>query len=135
MFFCLAASSGCNQDLEPLPAAQISGTVLLDGEPLPEGEIYFVNASEGRNDMLHIKDGKFAGKATLGERKVEIRAYEEVVSEDAKAMYGADAQASRENYIPAKYNTESTLTATIEDGKTYEFEVTSRGSGTSKKSE
>jgi hypothetical protein len=108
------------------PTAPVSGTVTLDGQPLADGEIYFVKADEGINEILPIKDGKFSGKASLGDRKVEIRSYKEVKANTE--MYGADAPVTKQDVIPAKYNAESTLKATIAAGGStpLEFAVTSK---------
>ena len=48
------------------PTADISGTGTLDRRPLADGEISFVQVSEGVNEVLPIKAGKFSGKPSLG---------------------------------------------------------------------
>lgn len=116
----------CNQEQELPPTFPASGEVTLDGDPMPEGEIAFVNVSEGVRDMLPINNGKFEGEVLPGERKVEIRAYR--VEKANVEMYGDDAPDSRINYIPAKYNDNSDLTATITDSgpNEFNFEVSSK---------
>jgi hypothetical protein len=106
---------GCN-DGPPAPKlTQVSGTVMLDGAPMAEGEITFSEPAKGAIDTIKVIDGRFEGKTQPGEKRVEIRAYR--LGKPNTAMYGPDAKAEKENYIPAQYNSESTLTATIpEDG-------------------
>lgn len=108
----------------------VSGTVTLDGQPLAEGEIYFKDTTKGDVAFGQIKDGKFAFQAPAGPKKVEIYAYKMELDPVAKEMYGDQAQPTKVNYIPAKFNTDSTLTATVEastePGKnTFEFKITS----------
>ena len=108
----LASLVGCGPDMPAdRPKAEVSGTVTFDGAPLPEGEITFSKVAEGVGDTLPIKDGKFLGQVSVGDRKVEIRAYRE--SKAATSMYGDDAPVSKENYLPAKYHTDSTFKADI----------------------
>lgn len=124
----LLVSLGCNSEPKGPPKTKISGTVNLDGKPLPEGEIAFVKVDQGVNDVLPVKDGKFAGEASIGERKVEVRAYREAKVEGAGGYTPPDATATKENYIPPAYNTNSKLTAKIEEGKEtpLAFDVTSK---------
>lgn len=118
--------SACNQEQKLPDTYPVSGEVMLDGEPMPEGEIAFVKVSEGIRDMLPITNGKFEGGVLPGERTIEIRAYR--VEKAGVEMYGDDAPETRVNYIPAKYNENSDLTATITESGPNElkFEVTSK---------
>jgi len=116
----------CNQEQKLPPVFPVSGEVTLDGDPMPEGEIAFVKVSEGIRDMLPIKNGKFEGEVLPGDRKIEIRAYR--IEKAGVEMYGDDAPESRVNYIPAKYNENSDLSATITESGPNElkFEVSSK---------
>jgi len=93
---------------------------------MAEGEITFAEPAKGAADMIKIVNGRFEGQAQPGDKKVEIRAFRPGTPN--MAMYGPDARAELENYIPAKYNTNTTLKATIgEDGtKDLKFDATSR---------
>ena len=110
------------------PTYAVSGTVTLDGEPLAEGEIYFLTPAEGQVDILSIENGKFEGEAKAGSRRVEIRAYKMEEAEVPADMPGLELEPSKVNYLPAAYNTESTLTADVSDSKPNEFtfELTSK---------
>ena len=102
----------------------VSGKVTLDGKPLPEGEIIF--ASPGLvPETLPIKDGKYEGKVQVGNKRVEIAAYRDG---PRQFMGTQDMGPSRENYIPARYNVNSTLKAEVSDSgpKEFDFAVTSR---------
>lgn len=109
----------------------VRGTVMLDDKPMAEGEIYFKNPAAGSVHMATIKDGKFEGRASAGEKRVEIYAYKMEIDPMAKEMYGDQAQPTKINLIPDKYNANSTLKATVEaseapDKNTFEFKVTSQ---------
>lgn len=123
---CCFGLSGCKGEAGPkiVPVAVVSGTVTLDGKPMdePEGTITF--AVPGQPPAtLPIKGGKFEGKATTGDARVEIRAMRqgEPVMMDGKPVEGS----GKVNYIAAKYNDQSTLTTKIAatGAKDLKFEV------------
>jgi hypothetical protein len=87
---------------------KVSGEVSLDGKPMPDGEISFVVMGEPP-ETLAVKEGKFSGEVTHGEKRVEIRAYREGKIPPTATI----KEAPKENYIAAKYNSASTLKATV----------------------
>ena len=105
----LALLAGCGG---PTPA-DVSGTVLIDGTPLADGEILFVPA-DGKSgpDAGPIKDGKYTIKATPGSKKVQIKASRPTAKVDP--VMGA---AAKESMIGPEYNDQTTLTAEIKAGK------------------
>lgn len=86
----------------------IAGTVTLDGKPLPEGLISFRTIANGAIETMNIKDGAFQGTARDGDRRVEIYVLRKKTQE-----FAGVATPLQENTIPARYNTESTLTAKV----------------------
>ena len=123
-----SALAGCNGQSGPKVATlcDVSGTVDLDGQPMADGEISFSKPGAGPT-IIAVKDGKFAGKTSAGEKRVEIRKYipgKPIMMGDKPSLTPPDP----ENILPAKYNAESKLTATIPDaGKNdLKFEVTSK---------
>ncbi|MBN9118913.1 MAG: hypothetical protein J0I06_07100 [Planctomycetes bacterium] len=121
LFLVLAALIGCGKSGPKL--VPVSGTVTYDGQPLPEGTVYFKTAQTGAMDTLPVKDGKFEGSAEVGERRVEVTAYRTKV-QDLNGMKGE----IKESLVPARFNANSTLTATVKaDGpNTFKFDVTSK---------
>lgn len=116
----LLVSLGCGgQGVQRYP---VSGTVTLDGKPLAKGTVYFKTVQTGALDTLPVEDGKFEGLAEKGERRVEINAYR---SRTISGPMGGEVQ---ENLIAGRFNTESTLTATVSPTapNTYQFEVTGK---------
>jgi hypothetical protein len=97
---------GCTSS--PPPVA-ISGTVTVDGKPLPEGDIILTGEGTAP-ETFQIKDGKFEGQAKIGKKRVEIHAMKK--GEPTK-MGDKVIEASPVNYLPARYNTESKITAEV----------------------
>lgn len=104
--------------------AEVRGTVTLDEKPLAEGEIYFVTLGM-TPEILPIKDGGFAGQVRLGQRRVEVYAYRHAELPPTATM---TSEASMENFIPAAYNSQSTLQATVEKRGPNRFEFTLKSS-------
>jgi len=108
----------------------VSGTVTFDGKPLPDGEIYFLGA-KGDVQTLAIKNGTFSGQVGEGSRKVQIVAYR--LGKSAAAESGMTGgmydQPTKENYIPAKYNAQSTLSAEVKAAgpNQFKFDLVSEG--------
>jgi hypothetical protein len=107
------------------PMAPVSGTVTLDDQPLAHGEIHFWTVSQGRYEVVPIVRGSFSGKATLGERRVEIYSYKEGPQLSGP---GEGQSATPVNTLPARYSTRSELTASVMSNKpnTFEFQLRSK---------
>jgi hypothetical protein len=105
---CLVLA-GCSSGSKETEPVQISGTVKVDGNPLPEGSISFVGEQGTVPDVLTIQNGTFEGKAKPGKKKVEIRGFRA-----AKAPPTAtEPEDFKENYIGEEFNTKSKLTAEV----------------------
>ncbi len=100
----------------------VSGNVTLDGQPLAEGTVYFKTVATGEVNTLPVKDGKFAGSAAEGPRRVEVVAYRLI---PVAGQMGGEVQ---ESLIAKQFNLNSTLTAevTAAGPNTFEFAVTSK---------
>ena len=92
----------------------VSGAASYDGEPIADGDITFTPdspsvAAEGGK----IVAGKYTLKAPAGKYKVVIRAGKIIPGkkDPAGGPFTAD-------YIPKKYNDETTLTVEVAPGKT-----------------
>lgn len=104
---------------------QVSGTVTLNGQPLPDADVTFTPVeggrpsfgttdSNGKYDLLHTKSQK---GAIVGTHTVTITTYEE-----------SDDQVTREEKVPTKYNLETELKETVKAGsQTIDFELDSKG--------
>ncbi len=95
----------------------VTGTVTFDGKPVPEGDIRFEPADPKYGpDAEKIINGKFSVQVRPGTRKVTIRATKLVPGK--QGPMGEDAY---EDYIPANYNDNTTLTADVISGKKNEI--------------
>jgi hypothetical protein len=97
---------------------------------MAEGEVYFKNPSTGSVHIVHVRDGKFEGQASAGEKKVEIYSYKIEYDPVAKEMYGDQAEPTKVNIVPPQYNVNSTLTVQVSsdkpDANVFEFKITSK---------
>lgn len=116
----LVSAVGCES--RPVePRNTISGTVSYDGTPISNGEITFTSQEDiakGTEAIGIIKDGKYSLEVTPGNKTVRISSRIPDGPEDATGV------TPTKETIPAKYNTQSTLTETIpESSKTIPFEL------------
>jgi hypothetical protein len=74
-----------------------------------DGTVVLIAEDGAKSDPAAIKDGKFTGKATAGNKKVQIRA-SRIKEGGAKDAMG---QPVPQEYIPASYNDATTLKATV----------------------
>ena len=107
-FVCF--TSGCATSESP---AEVSGTVLMDGKPMPEGEIIFEATDNSKTPAAGaIRDGKYTAHVVPGPKKVKIQGSRTTSNPDP--VMGT---AAREATLGSEYNEKSTLTAEINAGK------------------
>ena len=132
LFLCaslLLAHAGCqNSGYAELGLVEVSGTIKLDGKPLPSAKVAF--ESEDKRSSIGITDS--SGNYTLdydsqtkgappGPKIVRITSAAAEV-EGGGASEGAPAA---KETIPARYNTQSTLKADVSaSNKTFNFDLT-----------
>ncbi|WP_020474320.1 hypothetical protein [Zavarzinella formosa] len=117
----MAATIGCDDSGKGM--VQVEGAVSFDDAPLPEGDIIFIPSDKQFGaEAGKIKDGKYSFKARTGASKVEIRASREVPGKK-----GPMGEPLIEPYVPAAYNSKSTLTADVSPAKkTFDFALKSK---------
>jgi len=102
---------GCGSGLET--PADVSGTVLLNATPLPDGEILFEDVDGKKAPVsTKIENGKYQAKVLPGVKKVVIRA-----SRPAGKIDPLMKQAVSEQYLAEEFNEKSRLTAEIKPGE------------------
>jgi hypothetical protein len=118
-----AGVAGCAKENTP-KRYPVSGTVTLDKKPLDKGVIFFRVVATGELDTMPVEKGAFSGRTGEGERRVEV------VSEVSRGEkdFGGMKGEFHENIIPAKYNVDSTLKATVTAAgpNTFAFDLTSK---------
>lgn len=99
---------GCGpREVAPVP---VSGEVLLDKQPMPEGKIQLSGGGQAPVDM-DIRDGKFEGKIKPGTYDVKIGIYKKAVLPPDFPMKGVDPGVK--NILPDRFHMNSTMKATV----------------------
>jgi len=135
----IAVASGCGGEAGPKRYA-VQGTVRLDGKPLRAGTIRFIPRAptKGPATVAPIADGAYSipshGGAVAGSHRVEIESRVdlpfEIDDERAYAQMYAQSKTLRrqklpQQPVPAEYNHQSRLTATVtgDSDNTFDFDL------------
>jgi hypothetical protein len=141
----LPGSVGCRgirTDYGELDLCSVSGTILLDGEPLADAIVKFEapdttysiakTDSSGRYTLMLnsekrgvIPGLKIVRVSTLGSLRDEDDEGESELGAD-----GADGKSAKSERVPAVYNTESQLKVNVERSRSFDFDLKSDGSTT-----
>jgi hypothetical protein len=127
------AVAGCSTDpseVDTLPRVAVSGTVTLDGKPLPEGRLQFLPdaSSSGIITVGEIKDGKFSIDRASGPIPGKYR-----IMVSSRPVYkikpgespGGSPPKSEPEAVPSQYNGKSSaLVAEVKADGPYAFEFT-----------
>jgi len=109
---------GCGGSKRVLPDRNlVSGNVTLDGESLKQGSITFVSIDDIASGLVasaNIIDGHYEVQVTPGEKNVEINCF-------MKVPGGSEIEGEYAEFIPEKYNSKTTLQATV-GGEKSEFD-------------
>lgn len=103
----VAFAGGCGPSGPP--TYPVAGTIVFSGQPIVKGTMTLIpEKSSERTASAQIVDGKYETELTEGVWTVNIQAVRE-----SGPVIPALGEAPREQYIPAKYNRESTLKITV----------------------
>lgn len=98
---------GCQRSSDVL----VEGTVTYDGQPVEMGSISFVpSVAKEQTQGAAITNGNFTALIRPGSKRVEIRASRPLKPDPRDPP---NMPPGREDFIPAKFNSASTLTAEI----------------------
>ena len=129
---CLAlvmSLAGCNSAPEGPVTFPVSGTVTFDGSPVAEGRIQFRPTSGTQQAYsAEIREGRYQLDSEPGSATVEITASRPIPGKFDTSNPDDEPQPIGEMYIPAKYNSQSTLVAEVSPTETNEipFDLTSK---------
>lgn len=105
----------------------VSGTISLEGNPLPMGSIRFVPmpGTPGPDSGTTITEGKYlASGLTDGEYRVEIQATKKHPTRTVRFPFPDVEIADEVQVVPVEYNEDSTLTYTVASGQnTYDLDI------------
>lgn len=109
----LTGALGCGPGGDKL--YKVSGKVSYDGQPIKEGRILFRNTgADGKAYSAPITDGAYELMCEPGKMRVEVIASRVIPGKFKKGENGEPEPIPvAEMYIPAKYNSNSTLTAEV----------------------
>jgi len=114
LLFALPFAGGCSDGL-----GDVTGTVTLDGQPVPDGSITFVSQDQNdpRREGAVITAGKFAARIPPGQYKLELNAQKVVGTRTQKSFDGTpETVPTTAELFPPKYNTQSQLVHEIKAG-------------------
>jgi hypothetical protein len=118
-FGLILAQAGCGSQIYT-----VSGTVNLDGAPIPKGHITFVPEDSGSGGGGPITNGHYSVAVPAGKTKVQISASKlQKLPEGEKGMYGKTEE--MRDYIPSKYNANTELKADITGSTKLDFDLKS----------
>lgn len=122
----MVSLAGCGQP--GIPTYVVTGTVLVNGKPVDQGDIVFVPFDERiAPEGGRIVAGKYAMRAKAGRNRVEIMALD--LGPNTVMIDGVPIA---KNYLPPKYNAESVLDGEVKPHNSNQFDfelnaVTSSG--------
>lgn len=120
----LGSALGCSDS----NLGRVTGTVAIDGRPLANAMVTFKPLSgerpaaaktdeQGRYELIYSRD---ANGAVLGEHVVEISTFIEIMEDDTTEI--------TPETVPARYNVQSELSATVKRGaNVFDFDLESGG--------
>ena len=119
LFVLLVVSLGCSSR-DGIQRGAVEGTASLDGSPIADGVVRFVPMGDTTGPLVDAKitAGSFSlpkkSGPSVGTQRVEIFAFlktGKMIVEDGEEMEEI------KQVVPARYNTKSELTVTIQEGK------------------
>lgn len=120
---------GCGGPAGDAPETHaVSGTATFDGEPVPEASLVFEDPDgKDRSFGAIVSDGAWSTEMTAGPKRVRITATRTVPGKTEPGPSGEEAVPATEQYLPPKYNTETTLEIEVTpDGPNeFPFDLTS----------
>jgi hypothetical protein len=125
---------GCNQqkiDYSQLNLAEVTGTVTLDGKPLPHARVVF-EGEPGKVESIGVTDESGKYELMLNSRKSGVLPGKKLVRivhgvADEESEEPQPAQPVEKIKLPARYNSKSELTEQIEPSseRVIDFDLTS----------
>jgi hypothetical protein len=100
----------------------LNGDVSYDGQPIDDGTITFVSTSSGSSDAgkasCHIENGKYKFEKDRGPAPGKYKVEITWLKKTGKKLPTGDGEPRDEKVqsLPAKFNTQTTLTADVTSG-------------------
>ena len=114
--------TGCSSNESGPKLLQVTGTVTLDGQPIPEANILFKDPNgENKSYFASVKEGSFSTKIEAGKRIAIISANRQSKDKMVDNAEGTGKEPAMEQYLPAKYNEKSTLEIEVKPDSENQF--------------
>lgn len=124
LLFAIGPSAGCHKGFPTLPV--VTGEVTLDGKPMDGGFITFSSLTEsGPYYSANIRKGKYSIQLPEEMLRVQITAFRNVPGRFYEEIPGQRIPVE-EQYLPARYNSQSTLTVDVARSKVFNFSLESK---------
>ncbi len=118
----VVAAGGCGGG-DALNRQAVSGTVLLDGQPLESGSIRFEPQSAGTGGGTVIRAGKYALAKEVGLSPGDYQvAISGTAGDPGTPSMDDDAPQMAQELVPPQYNTQTTLSVTVTDNGSQQFD-------------
>jgi len=116
---------GCSNGSGP---ATVEGKITLDSALMSSGKITFQDPTPGIPAVtIDVKDGMYEGSVPVGKKTVRIESFKLVDPAKNRMKGEMYEKKTEQNFLPAKYNTASTLSKEVVAGSNaFDFEVTSK---------
>lgn len=132
LVFVLTSFMGCQGGKDPLGRLPVAGTVTFQGKPLSKGMIEFLpsDAKQRLSARTLISDGKYRLPQEQGLPPGTYRVLISSPERDPTAKQvpvgppGMTMSPPVRESIPARYNSESRLTAEVQEGRVNTFDFT-----------
>ena len=110
-FLVIGLTLGCGGSNSRISIEEtpVKGSVTVNGKALAVGEIYFIVSGYAPN-VIPIANGEYAGKAKVGNNRIEIRSWKE----GPPLSTDTTKQPTKVNTISNAYNDASKLTAEVQ---------------------
>ena len=118
---------GCSKKSGPATAT-VKGKITLDSATMASGKITFEDPTPGIPAVtIDVKDGMYEGSVPVGKKTVRIESFKLVDPAKNRMKGEMYEKKTEQNFLPAKYNTASTLSKEVVAGSNaFDFEVTSK---------
>lgn len=121
--------TGCGKQ-ETIERTKVEGMVTLNGKPIQKGVITFIPSGKGASAGANIESGAYAIKEENGPSPGDYRVEIDSSIPTGKKIMSTDGETEIDefkNAIPEKYNRNSELKVTLEQGNNqYAFDLESK---------
>ena len=113
----LTCCTGCGGRSDRPTLAPVQGSVTLDGQPLPDAEVWFDPQAGGRTSTaMTDKSGRFELLYALGEKGAIIGEHNVRISTFVQGGDEPGSTATVPERVPAKYAAPSAITKHVSEG-------------------